>query len=72
MRWRPHTEQPDFETTAILAFQCMSELVLLNGIWRWRNGQWVNESSDLPCRAREFWWMPEGDLLGALVDEVQP
>lgn len=73
MRWRPHTEMPEGNTTfsALIALPLDADEdkhAISSYIWQWdpTSKNWVTESTLLPCRYSAFYWIPECELLAPL------
>lgn len=68
--WRPHTEQPRQICTAVVAvrfdpeFEDDAGFALLPTIFTWHPAAgWTDERTDEPLLYREFFWLPEAELL---------
>lgn len=68
--WRPHTEQPRHICTAVVAVSLAPEFgdgtgfALLPTIFIWHPAAgWTDERTGEPLLYREFFWLPEAELL---------
>lgn len=75
MRWRKHTERPPvIPVTAVIAVEDIDgERHLLTGIYTLtkHDALWWNEMDGAQLTEAMFWWMPEGELLKAIDDDVK-
>lgn len=73
IRWRDSSERPDTggPITALIAIRDADEGdVFLLGIYLWRGEGWECEDTGRRLEDREYWWLPEGDLLAAIPSKV--
>lgn len=71
--WRPHTERPRQICTAVVAvrfgpeFEDDTAFALLPTIFTWHPvAGWADECTNEPLLHREFFWLPEDELLAPL------
>jgi hypothetical protein len=69
----PHTEEPASYTNALIAVYPDADDAdnfpyLLAGMFFWEPSYgWKAESSGLPLKHKEFWWITEADLLAPII-----
>lgn len=72
MRWRTHAELPATTDpiTALISVPLGGDepgaYHLVAMLYIWRDGRWVSEETGKPIQYREFWWMPEVELVAWL------
>lgn len=70
--FHPYTQEPrDPQVSALIAIPTEEDgevfAYLAEGIWLWKNGQWVSEKGERPLVCERFWWVDEKELLAGLV-----